>query len=95
MRLDWWLDSTAGISSMSVELSWNGGTTWTSAKTDATESTTEQSTTLGGSADTWGRSWLVSELSNTNFRVRVTSTSDDTARDFFLDWVPVQVTYGP
>ena len=95
VRLDWWLDDTAGISSMDAELSWDGGTTWATAKTDTVESTTEHSATLGGSSDTWGRTWAVSELSNANFRVRVTSNSDDALRDFFLDWVPVQVYYGP
>ena len=93
MRLDWWLDSTANISSMDVELSWNGGTSWTTAQTDTVESTTEHTAILGGSADPWGRTWAVSELSNANFRVRLTSNSDDATRDFFVDWVPVQVTY--
>ena len=95
VRLDWWLDSTAGISSMDVELSWDGGTSWTTAKTDTVESTTEHTTTLGGSAVTWGHAWTVSELSDANFRVRLTSNSDDALRDFFLDWVPVKVYYEP
>ena len=95
VRLDWWLDSTAGVSSMRVELSWDGGTNWTSAKTDTVESTTEHTTTLGGSSDTWGRTWAVSEFSNANFRARLTSNSDDSLRDFLLDWVPVTVYYGP
>jgi hypothetical protein len=93
-RLDWWLDSTSGVNSMSVELSWNGGTSWTSAKTDSTETTTEHTGLLGGSTDTWGRSWTASELSNANFRVRVTSNSDNAFRDFYLEWVPVRVYYG-
>jgi hypothetical protein len=95
VRLDWWLDSTAGINSMSADLSWDGGTTWTTAKTDTVESTTELTATLGGAADTWSHSWTVAELSNANFRVRLTSNSDDALRDFFLDWVPVKVYYGP
>ena len=95
VRLDWWLDSTAGVSSMSVELSWDGGTTWTSAKTDTVETTSEHTATLGGSSDTWGRTWAVSEFSNANFRARLTSNSDDDLRDFLLDWVPVTVYYGP
>ncbi len=95
VRLDWWLDSTAGISSMSVELSWDGGTTWTSAKTDTVESTTELTAILGGSSDTWGRTWAVSEFSDANFRARLISNSDDALRDFSLDWVPVTVHYGP
>jgi hypothetical protein len=37
----------------------------------------------------------VPELSDANFRVRVTSDSDSSLPDFFLDWVPVKVYYGP
>ncbi len=95
VRLDWLLDSTAGISSMDVELSWDGGTSWTTAKTDTTETTTEHTTTLGNSTDNWGHAWTAGELGNANFRLRVTSNSDDSTRDFFLDWVPVTVYYGP
>jgi hypothetical protein len=95
VRLDWWLDSTFGTSSMSVELSWDGGATWTAAKTDGTETTFEHTAVLGGSTDTWGRSWTAAQLSDGNFRVRVTSNSDSGFRDFFLDWVPLKVYYGP
>jgi hypothetical protein len=93
--LDWWLDSITGTNSMSVELSWGGGASWTSAKTDSTETTVEHTAVLGGSNDTWGRSWTSTELGNDNFRVRVTSNSDEPLRDFFLDWVSVRVSYGP
>jgi hypothetical protein len=48
---------------------------------------------LGGAADTWGRTWTVSELGNTTFRVRVIDVAASTARDFSLDWVAVQITY--
>ncbi len=95
VRLDWWLDSTFGTSSMSVELSWDGGTSWTAAKTDTQETTSEHTVVLGGSTDTWGHAWTVAELGDANFRVRVTSNSDSSFRDFFLDWVPVKVYYGP
>ncbi len=95
LRLDWWLDSISGVSTMGVELSWDGGTYWTAAKTDTVESTTEHTAILGGSADTWGRAWSVSEFSNANFRVRLTSNSDDATRDFSLDWVAAKVFYGP
>jgi hypothetical protein len=93
VRLDWWLDSTDQTNSMSAELSWDGGTSWTSAKTDSTETTTEHTATLGSSADKWGRTWAVSELNDANFRVRLTSNSDSSSRDFYLDWVPVKVYY--
>ncbi len=93
-RLDWWLDSTSGTNSMGVELSWDGGTTWTAMKTDGNESTSvSNSRTLGSSADTWGHVWTLDQLSNANFRVRLTSNSTVSTRDFFLDWVPVKVYY--
>jgi hypothetical protein len=95
VRLDWWLDSTLDTSSMTLELSWDGGASWTGAKTDTTESTSEHTAVLGGSTDTWGRGWTLGELSDANFRVRVTSNSDSGSRDFFLDWVPVRVYYAP
>ena len=95
VRLDWRLDSTAGTSSMSVELSWDGDASWTAAKTDTVESDTEHTTVLGSSTDTWGRSWTAEDLSDANFRVRLTSNSDQSSTDFYLDWVPVRVYYGP
>jgi hypothetical protein len=95
VRLDWWLDSIANVNSLSAELSWDGGTTWTAALTDTVESTTEHTTTLGGAADTWSRVWTLTEFSDANFRVRLTANSTDPARDFFLDWVAVELQYGP
>jgi hypothetical protein len=101
VRLDWWLSETSDDNSMSVELSWDGGTSWTASKTDTTETTAEHSAVLGGSADDWGHAWTVSEFTNANFRARVTSNCTDTtsltcnSRDFFLDWVPVTVYYSP
>ncbi|MCH7484044.1 MAG: hypothetical protein IIA90_02725 [Chloroflexi bacterium] len=91
VQLDWYLDSLTGTNDMDAELSWDGGTSWTAAKTDTVASTTEHTTVLGGASDTWGRSWTASELSDANFRVRLTSNSTDGTRDFFLDWAPVKV----
>ncbi len=95
VRLDWYLDSDNGTSSMGVELSWNGGANWTAAQTDSVETTTEHTTTLGTPTDTWGRAWNPTEFSNGNFRVRVTCNSDDPQRDFYLDWVSVNIYYAP
>ncbi len=99
-RLDWWMDSASQTNSMSVELSWDGGTSWTAAKTDATETTVEHTVVLGGAADNWGRAWTAAEVSDTNFRLRITSncsgaTNPCNARDYFLDWVAVKVHYAP
>jgi len=97
VRLDWWLDSTSDTNSMSVELSWDGDATWTAAQTDPTETTSEHTAILGGSLDTWGRAWTAGELSDANFRVRLTSNCSGGAecdsRDYYLDWVAVNVFY--
>jgi hypothetical protein len=95
VRLDWWLDSTNGNNGLGVELSWDGGTSWTAAQSTTTEPTSEATSLLGGAADVWGRTWTPAEVSDASFRVRVTSDSDfpGNARDFYLDWVPVRVTY--
>jgi hypothetical protein len=93
-RLDWWLDSTSGTNSLGVELSWDGGAHWTSIKNNTSESTSSShSDTLGGSTDNWGHTWTAANLSNANFRVRITSNSTYSSRDFYLDWVPVTVYY--
>ncbi len=94
VRIDWWLSNTSGNSSMGIELSWNSGTSYTAAKTDAVMTTTQHTALLGGSTDLWGRTWTVAETSNANFRVRVTD-NNTTLPDFMLDWIPVQVYYGP
>jgi hypothetical protein len=96
VRLDWWLDKTSSTSSVDVRLSWDGGTTWTSAKHGTTQTTTDGNPTdiLGTPSDTWGRAWTLSELSSANFRVKVVCNSSSPNRDFYLDWIPVRITYG-
>lgn len=89
-RVDWWLDSVVGSSSLDVALS-SDGVTWTAPKVDTRESSRERSVVLGGGADTWGRAWTSAEISS--LRVRVTATSDRSVRDFFLDWIPVRIFY--
>jgi hypothetical protein len=93
VRLDARVDAASGTRRMCVELSWDGGSSWTTAKTTANLGTSEQSYFLGGSSDNWGRSWTSSNLSNTNFRVRITDVADSTSRDFYLDWVATRVHY--
>lgn len=95
VRLDGFADATTGTPLYCVELSWNGGTTWTTAKTTANLTTAEVTYTLGTTADNWGRTWAVSELTNANFRVRITSRASNTARAFSLEWAAVRVTYTP
>lgn len=93
VRLDAKADSSSGAPAICVELSSDGGATWTAAKTTATLTTSEATYIVGGASDTWGRSWSSTNLSNASFRVRLTNVASSTARDFSLDWVSVQVTY--
>ncbi|MCK9371350.1 hypothetical protein M0R04_15660 [Candidatus Dojkabacteria bacterium] len=54
-----------------VELSWDGGTTYTTLNKQ--KSFTGAADTLndfGGATDTFSRTWTIEELSNANFRVR-------------------------
>ena len=93
VRLDARTDSTSGSPKMCVELSWDGGVSWTAALTTSTLPTTMKTLVLGGAANSWGRSWTPAELSNANFRVRVTDVANSTSRDFWLDWIAVRVSY--
>ena len=93
VRVDWWINSTSGDNNLSVELSSNGGANWTAAQVDYQETTSQHTVILGGSDDLWSSAWSPSHFSNNNFRVRLSSTSSDASRDFYLDWVAVRVTY--
>ena len=87
------VDSTTGSPKICVQLSWDGGSTWTSAKSTNNLTTNSVTYSLGGSTDTWGRSWSDANFSDANFRVRVIDVASSTSRDFSLDWVGVKVYY--
>ncbi|MGE0131789.1 MAG: BACON domain-containing protein [Blastocatellales bacterium] len=89
------VDSASKSPRLCVQLSWDGGVTWTATKSTATLSISEMSYVLGGAADTWGRTWSVGNFSNANFRVRIVDVANSTSRDFSLDWVSVRVSYQP
>jgi hypothetical protein len=98
VRLDARADSTSGAPRMCVQLSSDGGATWTAAKATGTLATSLASFTLGGASDTWGRAWSAANLSNASFRLRVINVASSTSRDFFLEWVGVRphtVVSGP
>jgi endo-1,4-beta-xylanase len=93
VRTDARVDSTSNAPHFCVQLSWNNGTSWTTMKTGPNLVTTERTDIFGSASDIWGRTWNTSELTSTNFRVRIVSVASSTSRDFFLDWVPVRVFY--
>lgn len=73
-----------------VELSWDGGESWTSTGYGTGRLPLQETTfVLGGSSDLWGRpEWRPNELNDQNFRVRIFGIGS--AR---LDWVAVRVYY--
>ncbi len=91
-----WSTNT-GTNQFCIELSWNGGTSWTSThNTTGDLGVTASSVTLGGSANTWGRTWSASEFSNANFRLRVMiDPSSSNTTTGLLDQLTVNVTYTP
>jgi hypothetical protein len=95
VRLDAWSDSTVGAPRICVEISWDGGTSWTAGQITSNLTAAEVTYTLGGNTNTWGRTWATTDFANANFRIRVTSISTNTNRDHRIDWIPVQVTYTP
>jgi hypothetical protein len=95
VRLDARADATSGAPKICVEISWNGGASWTAVKSTPTLTTSEATYILGGTADTWGRTWALGDFSNANFRVRVTDVASNNSRDFYLDYIAVNVTYQP
>jgi len=95
VRLDARVDATGGSPKICVQLSWDGGLTWTTAKSTTTLSTTEATYILGSTSDAWERTWIPGDFSNANFRVRIIDVASNTSRDFFLDYVTVNITYQP
>ena len=92
VRLDaWrWPSGVPWYAYLDVELSWDGGASWTSRYTAGPLEGYEQSWILGGSNDGWGRSWTASDLQPDRFRVRLTARE---GREVRLDWVAVRVYF--
>lgn len=95
VRGDVGMNNNGGTSQVCIELSWNGGTTWTAAKTATLAGTAIATYNYGATNDTWGRTWAGSDFSSANFRVRVTDVTSQPNKDFRLDYLAVQVTYAP
>jgi hypothetical protein len=77
-----------------VELSYDGGGNYTSSGKSCTINTTSDTTeTLGGAADTWGRSWSTSELTAASFRVRICTPTGSVKT--YVDHITTTVTYTP
>ena len=79
---------------MTVELSWDGGMSWTSTGY-STGNLAQSMTTyvLGSPVNTWGHGWTAAELDDTSFRVRVSVATSDVGNVAKLDWIPVTIHY--
>jgi type II secretory pathway pseudopilin PulG len=87
------VNGTTGTPKICVQLSWDGGTTWTTAKTGNNLTTSSATYVYGGATDNWGRTWTDTNFSNANFRVRIIDIASNTTTKFSLDWVGVKVYY--
>jgi len=87
------VNATTANPQFCVQLSWNGGSTWTTGKTTSTLTTSLASYTLGSTSDTWGHAWTAGQLSAANFRVRIIDLTTSSTKTFSLDAVGVKVTY--
>ncbi len=83
------LSGTTAAGNVDVQLSWDGGTSWTAAKTTATLTTSDRVVSLGGPSDDWGRGWSAANFSNTNFAVRL--SGNPSANTIRLDAIQVRV----
>ena len=95
VQADAGLSNNGGNSYLCVELSWDGGSSWTASKQVTMSSSAMTLYTFGGTTDTWGRTWTVGNFSTSNFRVRVIDVSSQGNKDYGLDSIQVSVTYTP
>ena len=83
------ISGSTAAGTVDVELSWNGGTNWTSVKTTPTLTTADSVRTLGSPSDLWGRTWTSAEFANGNLSVRLTGAPS--ANTIQLDAIQVRV----
>lgn len=95
VRADLGQNNNGGTTALCVQLSSDGGLTWTTIKSIAVSGVGQSTYILGGPADTWGRTWAAADLAATAFRVRVIDASSQVNKTFQLDYLAVAVTYRP
>jgi len=93
VRLDAKVDSADNSPAICVQLSWDGGTSWTASRMAGPLGTNLQTFILGSPADSWEHIWSLNDISNASFRVRVIDLATNNSREFSLDWVAVRVSY--
>ena len=85
-------NSTSQSPKFCVQVSNDGGASWSTGKVTASLKTSLTTYTLGTTADLWGKTWSSATLSS-NLRVRIVDLANQTNKTFTLDGVSVAVTY--
>lgn len=97
VQADAWSSDPTGCQ-LGVDLSWNGGTNWSTEKVQNL-SGAETTYTLGTPTDMWGaHTWVVGDFTNSNFRARIHDIDPGSACSFHttsVDWLRVNVSYTP
>jgi len=78
---------------LDFSLSWDGGSHFTATKNLGSYPSTDKTLIAGGVSDTWGRTWSVSDFSNSNFRVRADTVTSGPGDTLNLDQLQVKVHY--
>ena len=87
-------DYSFAVATLQLSLSWDNGTNYTTAKSDTVTGTTaDKNSTMGGSTDTWGRTWTDSEFANGTFLVKVEGKSSLLGTSCRLDFLQIKVYY--
>jgi hypothetical protein len=95
VRADVGMNNNGGTSVFCIELSWDGGTSWTVAKSFTLSGTSVATYSLGSSSDIWGHTWTAAQLGTSSFRVRVTDATSQANKMYRLDYLAVTIQYTP
>jgi len=95
IRADASLNNNGADDYLCVELSWNGGGSWTPAQRIQLPNATFRTYTFGGATSLWGHAWSVGELTATALRVRVTNATSHPTKTYNLDYLAAQVYFTP
>ena len=84
----------AGSATISASINFDGGVTFTAAKTVyAGNNAGRTDVTVGSGSDLWGREWKPSEFSNANFVAKLSYGGTNTG--WHVDMIQVAVIYSP
>jgi len=86
-------DEDAQTAVVEIEISWDGGTTYTTAGTQQTFTLyNDVVKTFGDPTSKFGRTWSVSECTSSNLKVRIKKVSGS-SNNVFIDYIPLIIYY--